>query len=532
MATNLQIKNGAGATVYIKELGEGTVGDPNIPVVSLDQTTPGVTNGVVLAAALPAGTNAIGKLAANSGVDIGDVDIASIASGTNVIGKVGIDQTTPGTTNGVQVNAALPSGDNNIGNVDIATLPALPTGSNVIGAVKIDQTIPGTTNLVQLGGSLPAGTNAIGKLSANDGVDIGNVDVASLPALSAGDNNIGNVDIVSMPALSTGSNVIGKVAIDQTTPGTTNLVQIGGSLPAGSAAIGKLSANDGVDIGNVDVASISAGSNVIGKVGIDQTTPGTTNGVQLTASIPSGTNSIGKLGSNSGVVIGDVNVSTIAVGSNVIGKIGIDQTTPGTTNGVQVVAALPAGDNNVGNVDVVSLPALATGSNVIGSVSINQTTDGTTNRVYVAGAVTVSQTPTITAGAYTAKDAVGGLLTFANAVRISGGKAVINSVTIIDKSQQAAGLELWLFNQTFTATADNAAFDPSDADLANAVGVIPISSVDYYLATDNELATVRNAGLQYQLTGTSLYGQLKCTGTPTYESTSDLTIVLSIQYLD
>lgn len=40
--------------------------------------------------ALPAGTNAIGKLAANSGVDIGDVDILSIAAGDNNIGNVDI----------------------------------------------------------------------------------------------------------------------------------------------------------------------------------------------------------------------------------------------------------------------------------------------------------------------------------------------------------------------------------------------------------------------------------------------------------
>ena len=44
---------------------------------------------VDVVAALPAGSNAIGKLAANSGVDIGDVDITSIAAGTNIIGKVG-----------------------------------------------------------------------------------------------------------------------------------------------------------------------------------------------------------------------------------------------------------------------------------------------------------------------------------------------------------------------------------------------------------------------------------------------------------
>lgn len=38
-------------------------------------------------------------------------------AGSNIVGKVGIDQTTPGTTNGVQVNAALPAGANTIGGV-------------------------------------------------------------------------------------------------------------------------------------------------------------------------------------------------------------------------------------------------------------------------------------------------------------------------------------------------------------------------------------------------------------------------------
>jgi hypothetical protein len=46
--------------------------------------------------ALPAGTNAIGKLAANSGVDIGDVDVTSIGAGTNAIGNVGLIGRTSG----------------------------------------------------------------------------------------------------------------------------------------------------------------------------------------------------------------------------------------------------------------------------------------------------------------------------------------------------------------------------------------------------------------------------------------------------
>lgn len=51
---------------------------------------------VDVVASLPAGTNAIGKLAANSGVDIGDVDVTSIAAGSNLIGDVGIQGRTTG----------------------------------------------------------------------------------------------------------------------------------------------------------------------------------------------------------------------------------------------------------------------------------------------------------------------------------------------------------------------------------------------------------------------------------------------------
>jgi len=61
------------------------------------ETIEGVVSGsemqVDVVASLPAGTNAIGKLSANSGVDIGDVDVTSIAAGTNIIGKVSHDIT-------------------------------------------------------------------------------------------------------------------------------------------------------------------------------------------------------------------------------------------------------------------------------------------------------------------------------------------------------------------------------------------------------------------------------------------------------
>ena len=69
-------------------------------VETLDNIVSGNEAQVDIVASLPAGTNAIGKLAANDGVDIGDVDVMSISAGANLIGDVGLSgaRTSGGTT--------------------------------------------------------------------------------------------------------------------------------------------------------------------------------------------------------------------------------------------------------------------------------------------------------------------------------------------------------------------------------------------------------------------------------------------------
>jgi hypothetical protein len=63
-----------------------------------------------------------------------------------------------------------------------------------------------------------AGTFAVQVSSIAAGTNnIGDVDVVTLPALPAGNNNIGDVDVASLPALASGSNTIGKV--EHTTTG-------------------------------------------------------------------------------------------------------------------------------------------------------------------------------------------------------------------------------------------------------------------------------------------------------------------------
>lgn len=141
----------------------------------------------------------------------------------------------------------------------------------------------------------------------------------------------------------------------------------------------------------------------------------------------------------------------------------------------------------------------------------------------------IIQTPVITAGAYHAGDAVGGLLTFADAASVYKGDGKITKVVIVDDAKQTAVLDLWLYDRAFTPTADNAAWDPSDADNQHCLGVIHILAADYGPGADNMVASV-DCDFDFTLVagGTSLFGQLACIGAPTYAAVDDLTVKLTV----
>lgn len=141
--------------------------------------------------------------------------------------------------------------------------------------------------------------------------------------------------------------------------------------------------------------------------------------------------------------------------------------------------------------------------------------------------ITISQTPVVTAGAYSANDAVGGLLTFANAARLTGGGGVIKDLLIIDDAGQDVALELWLFRETFTAMVDNAAWAPSQADLRKLVAVISTSDGAWFAAGTPSVARVE-ASQRYDCVGTSLFGQLVTRGAPTFAATDDVTAILGL----
>jgi hypothetical protein len=143
--------------------------------------------------------------------------------------------------------------------------------------------------------------------------------------------------------------------------------------------------------------------------------------------------------------------------------------------------------------------------------------------------VRLAVTPTIsTSPAYSLKDAVGGLMTFTNAVRASGGSGTLQAVQIEDKAQQLAALDLVLFDRSITAPTDNAVFAPSDTELSQCVGHIPFLNADYADLSTNSVATRLGLGLSFVLNGTDLFGVLVARGTPTYASTTDIVVALTI----
>ena len=177
---------------------------------------------------------------------------------------------------------------------------SIGTGNTALSAIKtavevLDNCVSGSEFQVDVVSSaLPSGASTETTLAAAE-AHLGNIDTG-VDVLEAcvGSNkvnvNISSGNISGFATQTTLASVLAKNteietsanAIQSAVEGTltvgshavtnagTFAVQstIAAALPAGTNAIGKLAANSGVDIGDVDVTSISAGTNRIGMVGM------------------------------------------------------------------------------------------------------------------------------------------------------------------------------------------------------------------------------------------------------------------------
>jgi hypothetical protein len=205
--------------------------------------------------------------------DTGNTSVASIDTKTPALvsGRVPVDGS--GVTQPVSgtVSANLNAGTNNIGDVDVLTVPADPFGANADAVVaagaagsiqaKLRRATQGLEDL-KTGIVLAAGANAVGKLAANSGVDIGDVDILSVTP-GTGATNLGKAE----DAAHTSSDV-GVMALAVRRDANTSLVDA-----TGDYAPMQVDAN-----GNLKVAIITgAGSGGTAAADNSAFTPGTTN---------------------------------------------------------------------------------------------------------------------------------------------------------------------------------------------------------------------------------------------------------------
>lgn len=171
-----------------------------------------------------------------------------------------LDNTVSGSEMQVDVVAALPAGTNNIGDVDVLSI--VPgTGATNLG--KAIDTATGATDTGVL--ALATRDDALGALTPIEG------------------------DNVALRTDANGALWTHDDALDAALSGSELQVDVVASLPAGTNAIGKLAANSGVDIGDVDILSIAAGDNNIGNVDIVSGTITTVTTVSTVSALGTGT---------------------------------------------------------------------------------------------------------------------------------------------------------------------------------------------------------------------------------------------------
>ncbi len=118
---------------------------------------------------------------------------------------------------------------------------------------------------------------------------------------------------------------------------------------------------------------------------------------------------------------------------------------------------------------------------------------------------------TLSAGEYTANDALGGRLDFIGALRESGGGGVLQAIVITAPNTNTPIIDLVFFDDVFQATADDAVFTPTDSDMSGkCLGAIQLAVADWITFANNGVATSSSLDHPVELKNSphSLYAQM------------------------
>ncbi|MDB5199150.1 MAG: hypothetical protein JWO92_1113 [Chitinophagaceae bacterium] len=277
----------------------------------------------------------------------------------------GVTQPISGT---VTINA-IPAGTNNIGDVDVLTLPSIPAGTNNIGDVDV-LTVPADPFGVNADAASATGSiSAKLRFIANTGIPItGTVTVGSHAVTNAGTfatqpaSATAPVSTMNSSSANSGLNTAIAGVFDDTSPT---------AITENSFGFIRMSANRNLFNTIRDAAGNERGANVNASnqlsVSVDNTVTVGTHAVTQ-----SGTWNVGSI----------TTLPALVAGSALIGKVGIDQTTVGTTNGVSI--------SQIGATTVVN-GGTAGSLSIGGMVANNGTINSAVNPVLIGGQAVSSE---------------------------------------------------------------------------------------------------------------------------------------------
>lgn len=160
-------------------------------------------------------------------------------------------------------------------------------------------------------------------------------------------------------------------------------------------------------------------------------------------------------------------------------------------------------------------------------------TDAYGNVRLASAAFDVTVTPTVTNGAYSAGDIVGGLMTFSNVAPAVDAGFVLARVQVAFKANITSSMRLILFSAdpTSTTKTDNAAYSLAAGDAFKVTATLPINSLGGYRSSHGTPATYSLFGLNIAIKPASgtrdIYALLVDDTGVTLTSTSDVQVRLA-----
>lgn len=149
-----------------------------------------------------------------------------------------------------------------------------------------------------------------------------------------------------------------------------------------------------------------------------------------------------------------------------------------------------------------------------------------TVQTYVAK---LTPTVTVTSGAaYTAGNSVGGKLTLA-ACKTSESPGLIQSVVLTFKATQTDAYRVVFFDAdpTGTTITDKTAFSVASADLPKVIGVALCDEI--FQTGSTSVIQAIDLALPFTVaSGSNIYAAIYTTGTPTFSSTSDVSLAVRV----